>query len=861
MIELRLLGGIELKDASGMERRGVLAQPKRLALLVFLALRRPGSFLRRDSLIATFWPELDDAHARGALSQALRFLRRDLGDTLIERRGDEEIALAPNALTCDALECEHAFATGDFAGAVAIYRGPLLRGFFIGAAPEFERWLDGERARFARVYAQALEGEAERLTACSQLRQAADCWRLLAECEPYSAIVTQKFMHALAAMGDSVGAVAHAGEYARRLAIDLEAAPDPGVIELAERLRSAAGSESPPPTSSERPATLTSEDGVARGMADIARPHVEHTLRPDERRLAAHSRRRRWIAPAIALSVLLLVTLTVRVRPASESHRVVVSVFEVQADDVSLARLGATAAEWITQGLQQTGLVDVVPSETVLRGSMPAEGNAVRNVTPPTQLQAFARATAASLVVRGRIDLFADSLRLQAEIVDVRANRLVGVPLPVVVPRRDAMRGIALLREHVMGSLGAVLDPRLATWAAASGNPPSLEALSEFVAGMDALVRKGDAQSAVERFQRASAADSSYVVPQLWLAGTYLRTGSFTRQLTDSVLRVVERSRARLAPLDRLTLDRYAAQLRNDGAAAYRASGELVGLAPKSHFVEWLASDAYALNRPREAARLLTRLDRGQRWVQESQNPWTVLAYALHDLGDFKRELAVARQARRIAPRDVRFLWLEIQALVALGRVDAVTALLDESESLYAPREDLGNGPWNAGALMRVVALELRAHGQASMSRDVLVRAHAWYATRPDPEQSLPIAVYNRLQRLEELERWDEACVLADTLLRTDAAGPLSRAVIAQAAALRGDSATARKHLDLLVDAGWFVLAAKIASRLGDRGRALDLLYRSRRSGHRHSFYDHLTPAFEVLRSDPRYRELMRPKG
>src|SRR3970282_1656757 len=128
-----------------MDRRIVLAQPKRLALLVFLALRRPGSFLRRDSLIATFWPELDDAHARGALSQALRFLRRDLGDALIERRGDEEIALAPNALTCDALECEHAFATGDFAGALAIYRGPLLDGFFIAGAPEFERWLDGER--------------------------------------------------------------------------------------------------------------------------------------------------------------------------------------------------------------------------------------------------------------------------------------------------------------------------------------------------------------------------------------------------------------------------------------------------------------------------------------------------------------------------------------------------------------------------------------------------------------------------------------------------------------------------------------------------------------------------------------------
>jgi len=860
VIELRLLGGIELKDAGGMDRRSVLAQPKRLALLVYLALQRPGSFLRRDSLIATFWPELDDAHARGALSQALRFLRRELGDALIERRGEEEIALAPNALICDALECERACVTGDFAGALAIYRGPLLDGFFIAGAPEFERWLDGERPRFARAYAQALEGEAERLAACSRLRESADCWRRRAEHEPYNAIVTQKFMQALAAMGDSAGALAHASEYARRLATDLEARPEPGVTALSERLRSTAGAESPPLSSPDEPAVLTNADGVARGMSEDAR-HIAHKLRADTRGLETNSKRRRLIAPALALAALLLVTLAVRVRPTAGARRVAVAVFEVHADDASLALLGATATEWITQGLQQTGLVDVVPSETVLGSSVPAEGSPGRNITAPARLQDLARATAATFVVRGRIDLVEDSLRLQADIVEVRANRLVGVPLPVVVPRRDAMQGIALLRDHIVGTLGTLLDPRLASWAAASSNPPSLEALSEFVAGVDALAHVGDRASAVAHFTRASAADSSYVVPLLWLAATYSRGGSFTWRQMDSVLRVVERSRARLAPLDRLSLDRYGAIQRADGEGAYRASRELVGLAPESHFVEWLASDAYALNRPREAARLLSRVNRGQRWVQESQNPWAVLAYALHDLGDFERELSVARQARSLAPRDIRFLWLEIQALVALDRVEAVTALLEDSEALHSPHENPGKGAWNMGALMRTVALELRAHGQARMSRDVLLRSHAWYAARPDSEQSRPIAVYNRLQRLEELERWDDACVLADTLLRTDAAGPWSRAVIAQAAALRGDSVAARKHLDLLVDAGRFALAAKIAARLGDRDGAIDLLRRSLSSGHRHSFYDHLTPAFEALRSDPRYRELMRPKG
>jgi DNA-binding SARP family transcriptional activator len=90
MIELRLLGSLSLTNSAREELPSVLRQPKRLALLAYLAAATPRGFHRRDTLLALFWPERDAEHARAALSDSLYALRRALGDGVILRRGDEE---------------------------------------------------------------------------------------------------------------------------------------------------------------------------------------------------------------------------------------------------------------------------------------------------------------------------------------------------------------------------------------------------------------------------------------------------------------------------------------------------------------------------------------------------------------------------------------------------------------------------------------------------------------------------------------------------------------------------------------------------------------------------------------------------
>src|SRR5438552_3599545 len=145
MVEFRLLGTVNLTTADGRDARGLVAQPRRLALLAYLAAATPRGTHRRDSLLALFWPELDQPRARAALRQSLYVLREVLGPAALVSHGNEEIGLDFAVVRCDVAEFDCAIAAGRLTEALDLYRGELLEGFFISGAPDFERWQDDER--------------------------------------------------------------------------------------------------------------------------------------------------------------------------------------------------------------------------------------------------------------------------------------------------------------------------------------------------------------------------------------------------------------------------------------------------------------------------------------------------------------------------------------------------------------------------------------------------------------------------------------------------------------------------------------------------------------------------------------------
>src|SRR6476469_1098852 len=124
MIRFLTLGGLDLRHSVRGELRMVLTQPKRAALLAYLALADSSGFRRRDTLVSLFWPDSDEIHARGALRQAVNFLRRAMGEGVIISRGEEEIGISGTGMWIDAIAFESAALSGRHAEALDLYRGP-----------------------------------------------------------------------------------------------------------------------------------------------------------------------------------------------------------------------------------------------------------------------------------------------------------------------------------------------------------------------------------------------------------------------------------------------------------------------------------------------------------------------------------------------------------------------------------------------------------------------------------------------------------------------------------------------------------------------------------------------------------------
>jgi len=82
VLRLKTFGGLSLEGDEG-PLTGAAAQRRRLVLLAALAAGVQKG-MSRDALVGLLWPEVDEARARAALSQALYALKRDTGEDELE---------------------------------------------------------------------------------------------------------------------------------------------------------------------------------------------------------------------------------------------------------------------------------------------------------------------------------------------------------------------------------------------------------------------------------------------------------------------------------------------------------------------------------------------------------------------------------------------------------------------------------------------------------------------------------------------------------------------------------------------------------------------------------------------------------
>jgi DNA-binding SARP family transcriptional activator len=518
MIRFHTLGVLDLRDAEGQELRAVLQQPKRLGLLAYLTVATPRRFHRRDSLLALFWPELDQEHARAALRRALYFLRSELGPEVVAGRGDEEVGVPEAEVWCDATALDQALAAADPAAALALYRGTLLDGLYVaGASTDLQDWLDRERLRLrdrAGFAAATLAAVAERE---GRLADAVTAARRGVELAADDEAALRRYLGLLDRAGEHSAALRAYDEFARRLAQELELEPAAETRALAEAMR------------------LRVERAPARAAA--AARGFDHAAAS----LSATS-------GAQATSVATIAVLPFAVR-----------------GDARLAYLGEGMVDLLATKLDGAGDIRTVDPRALLRALEHDGGGEGAEI---------ARRFGAGRYLSGTIVEAGGRLRATASLYGLDGTAVASVEA-AAAGEGDLFELVDELALQLLAAHGVAPGTRLTRIAALTTG--SLDALKAYLLGEREL-RAGRYFDAMEGFQAALDADPSFALAYYRLAAA--AAGCALPDVAREVADRGAVHEERLSPHDRLVFEAQRAWLHGSVDRAEALYGTITGTYP-----------------------------------------------------------------------------------------------------------------------------------------------------------------------------------------------------------------------------------------------------------------------------------------
>src|SRR5512146_421983 len=690
MFDLTLLGLHAVRGPGGREIHSLPAQPKRFALLAYLAIAGGEGYHRRDTLAAMFWPDLDQFAARRALRNTLYHLRVALGDGVIVARGDDAVSIDAAALTCDVSRLSDAVSAGRYEEAIECYRGELLAGIHIANSGEaFEAWLSRERLEVEALVMRALRGLVEREESAGNHSAAAYWAQRACAIAPDDEGWLRRAMSLLHAGGETGGALRLYETCARRLATEFGAAPAAETSALAMRIRTgqeafARGDAVPHPMSDVHSTRTHAPEAEGPPAIQTIEPGglIEPVGAVPAARRAARWRRASLLATALGVAVVLAV---LGARAANARHppvpaartRVLVGVFDNRTGDTHLQSLGRMTQDWLASGIMRTRLVDVVDPRAVLalRGS---------DTSGASNLIALARRVGATMVVSGAYYGAGDTLIVQAGLTDVRTGRIVRVVGPILSSTRTPVAELNELRSRVMTALASSVDAHATDGLVGSEEIPLFDAYQLYVEGYDAYWH-GNGVRAESLFLQAARRDTGFVAASI--AASAAAANYSDCPLVDSIGRALDTRKQNLDRVDRLSLRVEAARCHGRNDEMLRLALERADLESNTSSDKIsVAAAALWANRPELTVRVLERVDPtvDLAWSSDSTHMeyWGTLAEALHLLGRNREELAVADRVPASAP--LARAWMRACALAALSRPAEVIALLDSSLTLPA---------------------------------------------------------------------------------------------------------------------------------------------------------------------------------
>lgn len=489
MIRLKSFGNIDLRGADG-ELRGILTQPKRLALLLRLASERPGTFLRRDLLLAMFWPELDTAGARNALRQALFHLRRELGDGALVNRGDDEVGLDGGLVRSDIGDFEEAAATGRWNSAIDLIGGEFAPGLYVSDASGFEEWLEEKRAEIRRRAAAGAWGLARDAEVEGRPGEAASWARRAVQQAPDDEVGVRRLLQLLVAAGDAAGAVQVYAAFEERLRRDFGVAPSAETVAIRQAILAEVPVVAPFPP----PANASSlSDAPSSAAANSTLPRI---------------RSWQWLLAGGAIVLVLAAGVAKwrgrdAVEGTTDPARLLIAPFRSGGGDTVLASLSIGLVDLTNARLSGASQPRPVDPDVALRAVAQAKASDTTSATGP--LLAAARQTGAGLVLTGT--LLREGSRLVLAPVVVRTATGANVELPPVSGPMDSLP--AMVDRMVAGLLSALATEGDADAPSLAEIP--LPALRAYLDGREAM-RDGRVTDAMAALARALELDSAFAL-------------------------------------------------------------------------------------------------------------------------------------------------------------------------------------------------------------------------------------------------------------------------------------------------------------------------------------------------------------
>jgi len=548
--------------------------------------------------------------------------------------------------------------------------------------------------------------------------------------------------------------------------------------------------------------------------------------------------------------------------PALNPKLALVSVFVNRTGDATLDQLGQYAADVITGGLSQMGIVEVVPTISVLEASrvMGAGSGSIRG---QADLSALAKSTGAGTLVSGAYYLIDDKLQFDAKITDVVHHKEIPSLEPLKGSPDDKMGLITELAQRVMGAVAIHLTGVFSReYAQTFRRPPVYEAYQEFLQGLDHWGI--DYEQSVRHFTRAVELDPTFVMPKFWLAISFGDRDRYEEAAAH--LRSIFAFRDELSPLENRLLEWYDAKLKGQKEKALQLIREAEKLSPNQFMVKYLTG-LYAKrnNRPRETVEVYSWMYSQDPKIAFTRpaNAWMIdeLADAHHMLGEYRKELNVARLGRKYFPKDLGFPAKEARALAALGKISEVGKIVEGCLNV-----DAASG--TPGGVMMEAALEFDAHGHKDAAEEMAAAAIKWAESRPEAERRTETLQEFYADALYFAGRWDEAGRIFESLAAEHPEDIDYQGYLGTLAARRGDREKAMRISEELgkierpyLFGNHLYQQARIVALLGEKERAVALLKEAFSQGRYYGVYLHRDIDLEPLWDYPPFIELLRPKG